>query len=122
MIQNENLLQSEQFLLVARALQNLGDSSLKQYQERRHQRIPRSLSVSVQPLNEDFQPDGEPFWLVSRDISLTGIGLISLDPIVHRHVRLGLLDENVSVIGEVRHNSSIGTHHPLYLVGVEFIT
>lgn len=120
MIQNQR--QSEQFLLVARALQNLGDNSRKQHQERRHERIPRSLSVSVQPLNDDFQPDGELFWLVSRDISLAGMGLISLDPVFHRHVRLGLLEENVSVIAEVRHNSSIGTHHPLYLVGVEFIT
>lgn len=121
MIQDGKHQHSEQFYLVVRALQNLVGTDAPQDQRRRHQRIPRSLSISVQPLDDDFAADGETFYLVSRDVSMGGIGLISPDPIAHRYVRIGLLDESVSVIGEVRHNSSIGTHHPLYLVGIMFL-
>lgn len=112
----------EEFLLVAQALQNLGHSSASPFEQKRHhKRTPRTLSISVQPLDDDFQPDGEPFWLVTRDISLKGIGMISSDPIEHQFVRIGLMDESTTVIGQVRHNSSIGHKHPLYLVGIEFL-
>lgn len=114
---------NEQFMIAVRTLQNLTEPEQSTFEpKRRHQRFLRSLSISVQPLDEDFQPDGELFWLVSRDISLKGIGLVSCDPIQHEYVRVGLLDQNISLIGKVRHNSSIGQQHPLYLVGVEFLS
>jgi hypothetical protein len=113
---------AERFLLLVQALQQLGETETCAYDQKRTAiRFPRSLSISVQPLDDDFNPDGESFWLVSRDISLKGIGLISCDPIIHRHVRLGLMDETSTVIGQVRHNSSIGQHYPLYLVGINFL-
>ena len=111
------------FYAVAIELQQLIDPKPLEFDcRRRHERTPRSISVSVQPLNEDFVPVSDPFWLVSRDISPAGIGLISYDPIEVENVRLGLLNERVSIIGQVRHNTSIGHKYPLYLIGVEFLS
>jgi len=31
------------------------------------------------------------------------------------------MNESVSVIGNVQHNTSIGHHYPLFLVGIEFV-
>ncbi|MEL7498235.1 MAG: PilZ domain-containing protein [Planctomycetota bacterium] len=113
---------SAEFYLVAQELQNLLSAKPTDFDSRRkHQRVPRSISISVEPVDADFQSQGEPFWVVSRDISRRGIGLISYDPIRHEFVRIGLLNENISVIGQVRHNTAIGHRYPLYLVGVEFL-
>ena len=87
---------------------------------RKHQRTFRSISVSVQPLDDDFQPCGSVFWVISRDVSLHGMGLISHEPFAHRYVRLGLMEQSVSTIAEVRHNTAIGGKYPLFLVGVNF--
>lgn len=87
---------------------------------RRHSRGLRSISVSIQPLDDDFQPCGSVFWVVSRDVSLQGMGLISHEAISSRYVRLGLMDQAVSTIAEVRHNTAIGGKYPLFLVGVKF--
>ena len=110
------------FFLVAQRLRTMVDVEPSEYKSRRkHPRESRSISLSVQPLDEDFQKDGDLFWVVSRDISLKGVGLICPEPIDHQFIRVGLLEENVSVIGRVCHNTSIGSEYPLYLVGVEFI-
>ena len=88
---------------------------------RRHRRRYRSISLKIQPLNHDFHNDGEPFWVISRDISRSGLGFINSEPIQHDYLRIGLLDHEITVIGQVRHSTSIGDHYPLYLVGVEFL-
>lgn len=111
------------FYAVAVELQQLIDPTPPEFQcRRRHRRTPRSISVSVQPLDDDFDVNGDRFWLVSRDISPGGIGLISYDPIEADYVRLGLLNEKVSIIGRVRHNTSIGDKYPLFLIGIEFMS
>lgn len=110
------------FFLAARESQGLGRIMATNRRGRRDNiRVPRSISVSIQPLDDDFRADGGVFWVVSRDISVKGLGLISYDPIYHEFVRVGLVDEGVSVIGRIRHNTSIGHDFPLFLVGVEFI-
>jgi len=78
-------------------------------------------SLSVQPLTEDFQPDGEAFEAVSSDVSFRGMAFVFPDPIEHEYVRVNFNSFDISAIARVRHNSSIGTQYPLYLVGVEFI-
>lgn len=114
---------SHDFFTVAQSLQHQVDSVPSVYAKRRkHQRVPRSISVSLTPLDDDFKPIGTPLWVVSRDISQNGIGLISYDPILHEHVRIGLLNQNVSVLGSIRHNTFIGHKYPLYLVGIEFLS
>jgi hypothetical protein len=90
-------------------------------QSRSEQREPRSLSLEIQPLDDDFQPTGNPFWSVSRDVSVHGLGFLMPDQVEHRYLRISLFDNQSSVIAEVRHCSSIGSEYPLYLVGVLFL-
>ena len=88
---------------------------------RRDRRRFRSISLQIQPLDHDFHNEGEPFWVISRDISYRGLGFINSEPIQHDYLRIGLMDHEITVIGQVRHSTSIGDHYPLYLVGVEFL-
>ena len=111
-----------EFFLVAQELRDLVDFEPPEFRgHRRSCREVRSISISIQPLNEDFQPTCDPFWVVSRDISTQGIGVISHDPIGHDYVRIGLMNEHVTAIGKVRHNTSIGEKYPLFLVGIEYL-
>jgi hypothetical protein len=110
------------FFLVAQELQYLIDPEPPEFGcVRRQPRTMRSISISVQPLDDDFQPDGDLFWVVSRDINIKGLALICHDEINHGFVRIGLLNQAVTVIGNVRHNTSIGHRYPLFLVGIEFL-
>ncbi len=104
-----------QFVHVFRQLIDVGNS------RRKSQRIPKRVTLGVQPLDDDFGPDGEPFWAISSDISQRGMGMVYDDPIVHDYVRVMLMEQDVSVIAKVRHSSSIGTQFPLYLIGIEFL-
>ncbi len=88
---------------------------------RRHLRSVRSISLRIQPLDHHFHPQGPPIWVISRDFSWTGLGFISAEPIPHDFLKIGLLEQDVTVIGQVRHCTSIGDHYPLFLVGVEFL-
>ncbi|MFK7766991.1 MAG: hypothetical protein AB8B55_07195 [Mariniblastus sp.] len=111
------------FFLVAQRLRTMGvEPSDDDNNKRKHRREVRSISLSIQPLDDDFQPEGPVFWVVSRDISVEGIGLISPEPIYQKHVRLGLLEERVTTIGRVCHSTSIGNEYPLYLIGIEFVS
>jgi hypothetical protein len=111
-----------QFFLMAQQLQSLIEPDPHEHLAvRRQPRRLRSISISVQPLDDDFQPDGDRFWVVSRDISIKGLGLICHDPIAHGYVRVGLMNELATTIGNVRHNTSIGHEYPLFLVGIEFV-
>lgn len=118
------LSKSQEFFIAAQALcqaRSPTSWAKKREQQRRVSRKTRSISISVQPLTDSLDPRGELFWVVSRDISVRGIGLISNEPFEHHYVSIGLLDNDVSVIGEVRHNTSIGSTYPLYLVGIEYV-
>ena len=120
-----NAISDREFFLTAQQLRtcqapesNQGKDQGKD--QRSHERTARSISVSIQPLDDDFQPCGDPFWVVSRDVSLRGLGLLSHEPLDHKYVRLGLMDQTASTIAEVVHNTSIGEKYPLFLVGVKF--
>lgn len=109
--------------MVAQELRDMVDFEPPEFRNGRSQlRSVRSISISIQPLDEDFQPSGDMFWVVSRDISPIGMGLICHEPLTSPYVRVGLLNEHVTIISEVRHNTSIGETYPLFLVGVEFLT
>ncbi len=110
------------FFLVAQQLRDMVDLEPYEFQTRRgNPRTTRSLSVSLQPLDDDFQPCGNMFWVVSRDISPKGMGLICHDRLNCQYVRSGLMNEHVTVISRVCHNTSIGEKYPLFLVGIEFL-
>jgi len=88
---------------------------------RKEKRHCRSISLQIQPLDHDFHHDGEPFWVISRDVSGRGLAFINSERINHDYLRIGLMEHNVTVIAQVRHSTSIGDHYPLYLIGVEFV-
>jgi len=88
---------------------------------RQHRRDPVSISIRITPLDCDFQPDGDSFWTMSRDISLKGLGFVNPEPIEHRFIRIGLRDEGAKVTAKVCHCTSIGDRYPLYLIGVQFV-
>lgn len=79
------------------------------------------VSLSIQPLTDDYGADGEPFQAVSSDISLKGMAFVNSDAIQHQYIRVSFVQFDISVIAKVRHNSSIGVDYPLFLVGVEFL-
>lgn len=88
---------------------------------RKQERALRSISVSIQPLDDDFRACGNTFWVASRNFSPEGMGLVSHEAFSQKYVRLGLMDQEVTTIAEVRHNTLIGGgKYPLYLVGVKF--
>lgn len=111
-----------EFFVVAQELRNMVDFEPPEFRGRRScPRELRSISISIQPLDADFQPLGTAFWVVSRDISTKGLGVVTHDAIEHEYVRVGLLNEHVTAIGRVRHNTSIGEKYPLFLVGIEYL-
>jgi hypothetical protein len=114
---------SEQFFLAAQNLQNLRVIKADKIEEmRNHRRQARTMSILLQFLDDDLQPNLEPFWAITRDISLRGMGVICNDPIeVGQCMRMALINETTTVIAEVKHCSPIGVQYPLYLVGVEYV-
>ena len=110
------------FFLAAQELRNINKGDATESRDaRRNPRFTRTISISLQPLDNDFQPVGDEIWVVSRDLSPKGLGLICHDPINHEYVRVGLLNERITAIGRIRHNTSIGGMYPLFLVGIEFL-
>lgn len=102
-------------------VKNLIQSEIHRSCRRNYSRHTIRAPLVIQPLTIDFQPDGEGFGAISSDISLKGLAFINPEPIQHEYLRITFTQFQLSVIARVRHNSSIGVDHPLYLVGVEFL-
>lgn len=111
------LAQIEEFACVVDSLTSIDSKIDSRDQPRRR----RSISLQIQPLDHDFQNDGDPFRAISRDVSRLGMAFINLESVDHDYLRVGLLDHDISVIGQVRHCTFVGDHYPLYLVGLEFV-
>ena len=102
-------------------LREIIQSDLNEDCQRQFRRHSARLTLLIQPLTEDFQPDGEPFNAVSSDLSLKGMAFVNPEEVSHEFVRVSFDNLNVSVICKVQHNSSIGIDYPMFLVGVEFL-
>ena len=78
------------------------------------------VPVLVQPLDEDSNPAGESFFVVTRDISAQGVGLIAAQPILHRLValRIHFDHEEVAVVAEVEWSIPMG---PFEAAGCRFV-
>ena len=97
--------------------------SKSRYERRTEERIAISVALNIQPLDLDFHPDGEAFFALTRDFSQGGMGFINSEPFDHAFLRLSIPGHNTStIIGQVCYNLAIGVDHPLYLVGVQFVS
>ena len=89
---------------------------------RSSERIPRSLVLVVQPLNNEFQPVGSPFKAVTRDVSEKGLGFLHETPFPTKYVRIGATAQSAAQsVARVCYNKTYFGEEPVYLVGVEFL-
>jgi hypothetical protein len=79
------------------------------------------VPVLAQPVDEEFNAIGDPFAIVTRDISSKGVGVVHLRPIAHRflalQMRLG--DEDVNLVAEISWCRPLG---PFYYAGGSFVS
>jgi hypothetical protein len=78
------------------------------------------MPVLVQPVDERYHPIGEPFSMVTRDVSPSGVGLVHSEPIRHKFLALQMLlnGERVNFVIKVVWNMGLG---PFYGAGGEFV-
>ena len=89
-------------------------------ERRENQRHPLSETLIVQPLDDDLQPQGEEFRVITRDVSAYGIGFVHSEPIEQSHLRIGIPDRtNTELLVEVKHCSAVGELGLLFLIGVQ---
>lgn len=89
---------------------------------RSFERVNWRATLHVQPVDQDFQPVGPSFCVISSDISRGGIGFIYPEPVEDELVNIGVSDTSLAVLARVTHNTSIGSDGMLYLVGTEFLS
>ena len=75
----------------------------------------------LQELDDDLSSKGKSKWAMSRDISQNGIGFVCAEPIGSQYIRVNIVEDNISVIGIVRHIRQLTTEHEQYFVGVQFL-
>ena len=91
-------------------------------ERREDQRHPLSVTLRVQPLDDDLQPLGKEFRVITRDVSTGGVGFVHTSPIEQRFLRLVMADESHDeLIVEVRHCTRVGELGLLYLIGVQLL-
>jgi hypothetical protein len=107
--------------LVSFVRRRLRDAHLQRDVDRREEeRHPILVSVFAQPVDEQYRAIGEPFALVTRDISEKGIGLVHTEPITDNLLALhmSLAGEEVNVVVRLCWSKALG---PFYYLGGEFV-
>jgi hypothetical protein len=89
---------------------------------RRFARIPQSLVLCVQPLNNDLKPVGKPYKALTRDVSENGLGFLYNASFPTKFVRVGPSEHSASQsIAQVCYNKAYYGEQTMYLVGIEFL-
>ncbi len=97
-----------------------GAPDLKDAEQRDNPRHPMSVTLLVQPLNADLQPDGEQFHVMTRDVSMGGFGFVHAEPIKQKYLKVLKPDQSrMELLVEVQHCTAIGELGLLYLTGVQ---
>ena len=79
-----------------------------------------TVSVEIQPLDDDFEPLGEIVQGVTSNLSSMGIGLIADEEIKTRYVQVKLFaagSQPIFVV-DIRHAETCG---PFHIIGGEFV-
>ena len=79
-------------------------------ERRREQRRVMTIPVVVVCVDEKNQPIGEPFEMITRDVSATSIGLIHVDEIEHDRIaiHMHLADTEVNLVVSLKWRSPMG--------------
>ena len=80
-----------------------------------------SVPVMVQPLDDQYEPQGPPFTALTRNLSGGGIGLLHNEPVSNSYIQVRLRNrasETLDVVANVRHCSFQDGH---YLIGGRFV-
>jgi len=84
-------------------------------------REPAAIPVQIVRLDEALEPVGEPFYAVTRDISLGGAGIFHHCPVDAHHVLLEFdspfTDERLRLIAKVEHCTPCGKY---FVLGCRF--
>jgi hypothetical protein len=107
--------------LVSFVKRRLRDAPLQRnVHHREEERHPMLVSVLAQPVDEEYRAIGEPFALVTRDISEKGIGLVHTEPITETLVaiQMSLAGEEVNVVVRLLWSQALG---PFYYLGGKFV-
>jgi hypothetical protein len=71
-----------------------------------------AIPIRVQPLNDQYQAAGEPFSVVTRDMSCSGIGFFHTQPVALGRIRICLKapasHEEMNLLARVEHCTSCG--------------
>lgn len=90
-------------------------------ERRQDVRVTVCLPVTVQPLDTDFEPVGEPFKAITRNLSGGGIGLLNDEPIDTDYVLVTLRNRAGDEIDLVAHIRHCTYEDGGYLIGGRFI-
>ena len=87
----------------------------------KHPCHPFNVPADVQPLDASFNPSGEPFKAVTRDLSLLGIGLVYTRAVDAKYLQVTIRTTvgSKSLIVEVTGCRSLGT---FYDIGATFVS
>jgi hypothetical protein len=107
--------------LVAFVKRRIRDAHLQNDVDRRkEERHPMLVPVLAQPMDQQYRAIGEPFTLVTQDISEKGIGLVHTEPLTDNllAIHMSLADEDVNVVVRLLWSKALG---PFYCFGGEFV-
>ena len=107
--------------LVSFVKRQIRDAHLQRDVDRREEeRHLMLVSVLAQPVDEQYRAIGEPFALVTRDISEKGIGLVHTEPITDNllAIQMSLAGEEVNVVIRLLWSKALG---PFHYIGGEFV-
>ena len=97
-----------------------GAPVLEDAERRDNPRYPSSVTLRVQPLNADLQPDGEQFRVMTRDVNVDGFGFVHAEPIKQKFLKVLMSDQSrTELLVEVRHSTALGELGLLFLTGVK---
>ena len=91
-------------------------------ERRKEPRYSVATIVEVQPLDEAFQPEGDAFRVVTRDISASGIGILDSRPVHSKYLAVQLTSpegEQMQTVMEVLRCQPLGN---IYDIGGQFVT
>lgn len=85
-------------------------------------RVPLSLVLCVQPLNNNLKPVGKPFKALTRDVSDVGLGFHFSTSFPTNFVRIGPSEHSASQsIARVCYNKAYYGEQTVFHIGVEFL-